>query len=95
MILSILRHFHAGCAMAGLLANPEFSQAPQSIVENAWLLSDLILMGEQPIGARNMPDTSSWKCDKCGCTDTTPCEGGCAWVAENKCSKCYPPGGTK
>jgi hypothetical protein len=32
--------------------------------------------------------TGKWKCDVCGCTDTTPCPGGCSWVRKNLCSKC-------
>lgn len=32
--------------------------------------------------------TASWKCTGCGCTDLTPCPGGCHWVRKNLCSKC-------
>jgi len=27
-------------------------------------------------------------CHGCGCTEHTPCEGGCSWVAESLCSAC-------
>lgn len=42
-------------------------------------------------GKRRSPrlaETSRWKCIECGCTDTTPCPGGCAWVRPNLCSAC-------
>ena len=32
--------------------------------------------------------TSTWKCQVCGCTDSTPCIGGCSWVRKNLCSAC-------
>ena len=32
--------------------------------------------------------TSTWICTGCGCTDTTPCIGGCSWVRKNLCSQC-------
>jgi hypothetical protein len=32
--------------------------------------------------------TWGWKCAVCGCTDTTPCPGGCSWVRKNLCSAC-------
>jgi hypothetical protein len=32
--------------------------------------------------------TGKWKCTGCGCTDSTPCSGGCHWVRKNFCSKC-------
>ncbi len=32
--------------------------------------------------------TSGWVCDDCGCTDSTPCPGGCHWVRKNLCSSC-------
>ncbi len=28
-------------------------------------------------------------CKGCGCTDSHACEGGCFWVTDNLCSKCY------
>lgn len=37
------------------------------------------------------PDTSEWKCRRCGCTDFEPCltdEGPCCWVENNLCSAC-------
>jgi hypothetical protein len=27
-------------------------------------------------------------CRVCGCTQTTPCAGGCIWAAEDLCSAC-------
>jgi hypothetical protein len=30
-------------------------------------------------------------CAVCGCTDEHACEGGCAWIAPNLCSKCFKP----
>lgn len=30
-------------------------------------------------------------CTTCGCTHTTPCEGGCSWVGPTLCSACAPP----
>lgn len=27
-------------------------------------------------------------CRECGCTNESPCEGGCAWVEEDLCSRC-------
>lgn len=29
------------------------------------------------------------QCKRCGCTDDHACEGGCFWVTDNLCSKCY------
>lgn len=29
-------------------------------------------------------------CKHCGCTETTPCDGGCSWVMDNVCSQCVP-----
>jgi division protein CdvB (Snf7/Vps24/ESCRT-III family) len=39
-------------------------------------------------GVPQNADTSKWSCKVCGCTDVTPCLGGCAWVKKNLCSKC-------
>jgi PRTRC genetic system protein A len=33
-------------------------------------------------------DKSEAVCRVCGCTDSTPCEGGCAWVEPDLCSAC-------
>lgn len=37
-------------------------------------------------------DSAEAKCSRCGCTDTSPCPGGCVWVANNfmddLCSAC-------
>jgi hypothetical protein len=30
-------------------------------------------------------------CRRCGCTDVSACEGGCAWVADDLCSRCSGP----
>lgn len=27
-------------------------------------------------------------CKGCGCTETTPCPGGCGWIAPDMCSSC-------
>lgn len=27
-------------------------------------------------------------CEKCGCTDTRACPGGCTWATEKRCSRC-------
>lgn len=32
--------------------------------------------------------TEAWRCRGCGCTNGTPCEGGCWWVEPNLCSQC-------
>ena len=29
-------------------------------------------------------------CRVCGCTEASPCVGGCSWVEEDLCSKCRP-----
>jgi hypothetical protein len=34
------------------------------------------------------PDTSTWKCRGCGCTDAKPCRMGCCWAEENLCERC-------
>lgn len=34
-----------------------------------------------------MPDPNR-ACRVCGCTETAPCPGGCAWVAADLCSRC-------
>lgn len=31
---------------------------------------------------------AGWVCKYCGCTETTPCNGGCCWIAPNVCSRC-------
>lgn len=31
---------------------------------------------------------TGWACRVCGCTPERACEGGCAWAAENLCTKC-------
>jgi hypothetical protein len=36
----------------------------------------------RPLGIR--------QCKGCGCTDDFACEGGCAWVTEDLCSRCPP-----
>lgn len=33
-------------------------------------------------------DTSGWICRVCGCTDLTPCVGGCSWVEPYLCNIC-------
>ena len=33
-------------------------------------------------------DEADRACRVCGCTETTPCEGGCAWVEPDLCSAC-------
>ncbi len=33
-------------------------------------------------------EAATWKCRGCGCTQTSPCEGGCRWVAPNLCDRC-------
>ena len=35
-----------------------------------------------------MQRAADWRCGVCGCTESTPCEGGCAWVAPNLCDRC-------
>ena len=42
---------------------------------------DLLDMLEESI-------VSKWVCKHCGCTENTPCPGGCFWVAPNLCSRC-------
>lgn len=32
------------------------------------------------------------KCRVCGCDWNHPCEGGCSWVGEDLCSKCFQKG---
>jgi hypothetical protein len=32
--------------------------------------------------------SSPRRCRVCGCTDETPCPGGCFWVAADLCSNC-------
>lgn len=37
-----------------------------------------------------MTNTKSERvCKECGCTDNHACEGGCFWVKDDLCSKCY------
>lgn len=33
-------------------------------------------------------DTADRVCRDCGCTDSTPCAGGCAWIEPDLCSAC-------
>ena len=35
------------------------------------------------------PDFFKRKCRVCGCDWNHACEGGCSWVADDLCSKCY------
>ncbi len=48
--------------------------------------------------ARNLLDlledeiVSGWVCKHCGCTESSPCPGGCSWVAPNVCSRCIAEG---
>jgi|SRR5579863_4042822 len=38
------------------------------------------------------PVVRTRRCRTCGCTDDHPCEGGCRWVTDDRCSRCaaYP-----
>lgn len=38
-----------------------------------------------------MPDTSAWRCTRCGCTERVACPGGCWWVGKELCSSCATP----
>lgn len=44
-------------------------------------LTSVHVVGRMPVDA---------KCVVCGCTESTPCEGGCSWISANPpiCSKC-------
>lgn len=35
------------------------------------------------------PDFFRRKCRVCGCNWNHPCEGGCSWVGDDLCSKCF------
>lgn len=37
--------------------------------------------------------SDAWRCLGCGCTNARACMGGCAWVAEDKCDRCFGPDG--
>ncbi|MGX5185777.1 hypothetical protein ACWKT5_23870 [Streptomyces avermitilis] len=43
-------------------------------------------------GSELAPDNAEAKCSRCGCTDNSPCPGGCVWVANtfmvDLCSTC-------
>lgn len=50
-----------------------------------------LLEGRLPTG--KLPDLARLNvraCDGCGCTDATPCDGGCSWVGPHQCSRCEP-----
>lgn len=42
-------------------------------------------------GGVDTPDTSDWRCKKCGCTEKVPCKCGCWWVGPQLCSTCATP----
>jgi PRTRC genetic system protein A len=60
------------------------------------VLGNLDSPGDQTIAMRlcaqslfiPFADESEAACRVCGCTETTPCEGGCAWVEPDLCSAC-------
>lgn len=37
---------------------------------------------------RLMNQPASAACRVCGCTDQTPCPGGCSWAAPGLCDRC-------
>jgi hypothetical protein len=37
--------------------------------------------------------TDSWRCKACGCSNARACPGGCFWVDDNKCSRCFDADG--
>jgi len=69
-----------GCAFCGILGDA----APDGSLPEGWEQRHF------EDGAHYLcPDCKEDRmCRVCGCSDVTPCEGGCYWVEEDLCSAC-------
>lgn len=52
--------------------------------------SDLRLMQSLP-PQPDVPPSPPRACRVCGCTESNPCDGGCWWVEDDLCNRCFIP----
>lgn len=48
----------------------------------------VLLIGPESMRMVRIEAKEEHQCEKCGCSEDRPCEGGCLWATETLCSRC-------